>query len=127
MTCVEDESMNQWLKVINAKLDYLISQFLAKREAIVMTIEPLNISINGMSIIVQDKSRFDDLLKIRIVLSIAPPEVLHLYGEVVRSDLQPNYPERYEVGINFIGITGEVEDELKKLYVVNSRKVAGEK
>ena len=64
VTCVEDESMNQWLKVINAKLDYLISQFLAKREAIVMTIEPLNISINGMSIIVQDKLRFDDLLKI---------------------------------------------------------------
>jgi hypothetical protein len=110
---IEDESLNMWLNMINAKLDYLISRDPPQNEdSLFMTFEPLNVSGSGMMIKTTEEFQKGDILEIKMVLQSYPPKVLYLYGEVVRIEGNPLYPGVKNVGLNFLNINEEVRNEI---------------
>jgi hypothetical protein len=112
---VENELLNLWLNMINAKLDYLIRMAPSKKEVVVTVgVEPLNISGNGMSLATKEEFSIGDVLEIRIVLQTYPSKVLHLYGEVVRVDGAPDMSDTHILGIKFLGMSDAVRNEILK-------------
>ncbi len=112
---VQDELLNMWLNMLNAKLDYLIRQASPKREDIVfMNCEPLNISGSGMSLVVQESFKIGDILEIRMVLQTYPSKILYLYGETVRIEGTPQKAESHIVSVKFRGMNDEVRNEILK-------------
>jgi hypothetical protein len=112
---VGDEKLAHWLNMVNAKLDYLMRQSAPKQEETVsIDFEPLNISGSGMSLAAKEQFGTGDLLEIRIVLQAYPSKVLHLYGKVVRVEETPNKSGSYITGIQFVGLSETVRDEILK-------------
>lgn len=112
---LDDERLIQWLYMLNNKLDYLINLFSPHREDFVsLSFEPLNISGSGMRLKSTEQFSIGDVLEIRIVLQSCPPEVLHIFGEVVRTEPLASHPGAYTVGIRFIGMNDEVRSEIVK-------------
>jgi hypothetical protein len=112
---VKDERLNLWLNMLNAKIDYLTSFTFPRSEwANSMRVEPLNISGGGMSLIAREQFDMGEILAIRIVLHAYPAKILHLYGEVVRIESTPENPDRFVIGIKFVGMSEEVRNEIIK-------------
>ncbi len=112
---VEDEKLNLWLNMINAKLDYLIRLSPSKQEEVVyVEIEPLNISGGGMSLATKENFTMEEILEIRIVIEVYPPKVLYLYGDIVRIEAVPGKHDSYTLGIKFLGMNEDVRDEILK-------------
>ena len=112
---VEDEKLNLWLNMINAKLDYLIRLFPSRQEEVVyVEIEPLNISGGGMSLATKENFTLEEILEIRIVIRVYPPKVLYLYGNIVHIEAVPDKPDIYTLGIKFLGMCEEVREEILK-------------
>jgi Tfp pilus assembly protein PilZ len=112
---VGDEHLCQWLNMLNAKLDYLISLTVPERKGFVtMKFEPLNISASGMAIVTQEAVQIGDVIEIRIVLQAYPAKILYLYGEVVRIQPTRGKHKRYSIGLKFLNMTDEVRNEILK-------------
>jgi hypothetical protein len=112
---VEDERLNQWLNMLNAKLDYLISHVAPRDGGIsTMAFEPLNISGSGMRVMTKENFNVSDIIEVRIVLQAYPSKILNLYGEVVRVKDATGLPGTYIVGITFLGMNEEVRSEILK-------------
>ncbi len=110
---IEDENLNMWLNMINAKLNYLISRDPPQKEdSLFMTFEPLNVSGSGMMIGTTEEFQKGDILEIKMVLQSYPAQVLYLYGEVVRIKENPRHPGMKNVGLNFLNINEEVRNEI---------------
>jgi hypothetical protein len=120
---LEDEALNMWLNMINAKLDCLIRNAAPKREDVmVMTCEPLNISGSGMSLITRELFNIGDMLEIRVILQAYPSKILCLYGEVVRVEGVPKKAESFNVSVKFQGMSDEVRNEILKFDFKKQRK-----
>ncbi|HUV06252.1 MAG TPA: PilZ domain-containing protein [Spirochaetia bacterium] len=110
---IEDERLNLWLNMINAKLDYLIRLSPSrKEEAVSVAIEPLNISGGGMSLATKENFTLGEILEIRIVIQAYPSKVLYLYGNIVRIEAVPDKSDIYILGIKFFGMSENVRDEI---------------
>jgi hypothetical protein len=112
---VEDEKLDLWLNMINAKLDYLIRLSPSREEDVVYAeIEPLNISGGGMSLVTKEHFTLEEMLEIKIIIRVYPPKVLYLYGNIVRIEAVPNKPDTYTLGIEFSAMREDVRDEILK-------------
>lgn len=112
---IEDERLNIWFNIINAKLDYLISRNPPQQaDSVFMAFEPLNVSGSGMMIETAEEYRKGDILEIKMVLQSYPAKVLYLYGEVVRIQDNPRHPDMKNVGLNFLNLTEEVRNEIMR-------------
>jgi hypothetical protein len=112
---VQDERMNAWFNMLNAKLDYLIRLAPAQYEiGSSIASEPVNISGSGMMMITSDSFQIGDIMEIKMVLHVYPANVLYLYGEVIRIEETPYRPDVHTVGMKFIGMTEEVRNEILK-------------
>ncbi|MEW6333079.1 MAG: PilZ domain-containing protein [Thermodesulfobacteriota bacterium] len=110
---VDDEKLQMWLSMLNAKLDYLIRLAPARQEeAVHAKIEPLNLSAGGMSLVTDEHFTPGERVEIRIVMQAYPPKVLYLYGEVLRIDAVPEKPGMHLLGIQFEGMSEEVRAEI---------------
>jgi hypothetical protein len=120
---LKDESLNLWLNMLNAKLDYLIRQATAQREPVVfMTFEPVNISAGGMSLVSDERFGVGDILEIRIVLEAYPSKILYLYGELVRVEAAPRKSGGYTASMKFLGMNDDVRDEILRFDFKKHRK-----
>jgi hypothetical protein len=112
---VEDERLDHWLNMLNAKLDYLISHIAPIDDGNTsMAFEPLNISGSGMRMMTKEKFNVSDIVAVRIILQAYPAKILNLYGEVVRVKAIPDLHGIYTVGIKFVGISEELRHEIVK-------------
>jgi len=112
---VQDERLNDWLNMLNTKLDYLIRLAPSQHEiGASMDFEPVNISASGMMMIVTDPVKIGDIMEIKMILQAYPAKILYLYGEVIRSGETPHLLNRHTVGIKFLGMTEEVRNEILK-------------
>jgi hypothetical protein len=120
---VEDETLNLWLNMLNAKLDCLIRHAVPKQDdVVVMSFEPLNISGSGMGLMTRESVHIGDLLEIRLVIQAYPAKALCLYGEVVRIEDIPSKPEHKNVSVKFRGMTDDVRDEILQFDFQKQRK-----
>jgi len=112
---LKDERLNAWLNMLNAKLDYLIRIASPPQEAFIpLSLELLNISGSGISLMMEEEVAIGDILEIRIVLETYPAKVLYLLGEVVRISETPKKPNTSTVSIQYLNIDETVRNEIIK-------------
>jgi hypothetical protein len=110
---VEDERVNAWMNMLNAKLDYLIRITVPRQEAFeFLSFEPLNISAGGMSLTTKEKIAIGELLEIRMVLETYPAKVLYLLGEVVRVGEMEDKPGTFTLGLRYVEIDETIRREI---------------
>jgi hypothetical protein len=109
---IENEELNMWLHMINAKLDYLINRDLPNNaDSFSMNLQPVNISGSGMMTVMKEFQK-GDLLEIKIALQSSPTKVIHLHGEVVRVEENPRQPGTKKVGVKFSDMDEAVRNEI---------------
>lgn len=120
---LQDEALNLWLNMLNAKLDYLIRQSAPKREEVVfMNFEPVNISAGGMSLVSDEPFVIGDILEIRMVLQAYPSKILYLYGTMVRIEAAPPKTGGFTSSVKFLGMNDDVRNEILKFDFKKHRK-----
>lgn len=116
---VMDKALNDWLVMINSKLDTLINMMNYQREGFLsLPFTKVNISGGGLSFPMQDSCQPGDILEIKMLLPETPPIPLYLYGEVVSVD---QLPEGLNVGVQYTATDQDIQ-ELIARYVFNRQR-----
>uniref|UniRef100_A0A7C4JT72 PilZ domain-containing protein n=1 Tax=Thermodesulfobacterium geofontis TaxID=1295609 RepID=A0A7C4JT72_9BACT len=111
-----DESLNAWLKLINAKLDYLISVLTREKEGFNdLPFQKINISEKGIRFPSETPYEIGDFVEIKTVIDIYQPLGFYLYGEVLRCEKKENY---YEVAIKFINLPKDIKEKIQLFYLL---------
>lgn len=125
LTDVEDKVLSDWLKMLNAKLDSIISMLTFQREGFgSLPFVNVNISGGGLSFSSKEKYKIGDVLEMKMLIPVMPPIALYIYGEVVKVEPQIN---SYITGVKFIAIDEDIRDEIVKFVFRRQREMLREK
>jgi hypothetical protein len=117
----EDKLLAQWLNLLNAKLDSIISTLSVEREGFSsLTFQTLTISGSGMGFPSKVKYNRGDLLEIKILLYMYPHVALYLYGDVVNSN-QEN--DSFYTAVRFTEMSDDIRDEIVKFVFRRQREI----
>ncbi len=120
-----DEALNSWLKLINAKLDYLINLFTREKEGFnALPYQKVNISEKGIRFPFNEPLNPGEYVEIKIVLDVYQPLGFYLYGEVVRCEKKDN---KYEVAVKFINIPKDIQEKISFFVLLKERELIREK
>jgi len=115
-----DEALTSWLKLINAKLDYLINLFTREKEGFnELPYKKVNISEKGMRFPSEEPYYIGDILEIKTVLDIYQPVGLYLYGKVVRYEKKG--PDKFEVAVEFVNLSPDIRDKIS-FFILNKER-----
>ncbi|HVO66770.1 MAG TPA: PilZ domain-containing protein [Syntrophales bacterium] len=121
----EDKLLAQWLNMLNAKLDSIISTLSVEREGFCsLTYQMLNISGNGMGFKTKEKYNKGDFLEIKILLYMYPHVALYLYGDVVKSEQEG---DNFDTAVKFMEMTDDIRDEIIKFVFRRQREILSAK
>lgn len=119
-----DEGLNSWLKLINAKLDYLISILTREKEGFNdLPLQKINISEKGIRFPSKIPYEIGDLVEIKTVIDIYQPVGFYLYGEVLRCEKKEDI---YEVAIKFINLPKDIKEKLSYFILCKERELIRE-
>ena len=119
-----DESLNAWLKLINAKLDYLISVLTREKEGFNdLPFQKINISEKGIRFPSETPYEIGDFVEIKTVIDIYQPLGFYLYGEVLRCEKKEDY---YEVAIKFINLPKDIKEKISYFIFCKERELIRE-
>jgi len=114
-----DEALNNWLKLINAKLDYLIGLLTREKEGFGdLPLQKVNLSEKGISLKCHEKLNSGDFVEIKIVLDLFGPLGFYLYGRVVWAK---DAPEGTLIGVEFVKLPIDIKEKLG-LYILNKER-----
>jgi hypothetical protein len=114
-----DEALNNWLKLINAKLDYLIGLLTREKEGFGdLPLQKVNLSEKGISLKSPEKLNSGDFVEIKIVLDLFGPLGFYLYGRVVWAK---DAPEGTLIGVEFVKLPMDIKEKLG-LYILNKER-----
>jgi hypothetical protein len=114
-----DEALNNWLKLINAKLDYLIGLLTREKEGFGdLPLQRVNLSEKGISLKCPEKLNSGDFVEIKIVLDLFGPLGFFLYGRVVWAK---DAPEGTLIGVEFVKLPIDIKEKLG-LYILNKER-----
>ncbi len=114
-----DEALNNWLKLINAKLDYLIGLLTREKEGFGdLPLQKVNLSEKGISLKCSEKLNPGDFVEIKIVLDLFGPLGFYLYGRVV---WKKDEPEGTLIGAEFVKLPIDIKEKLG-LYILNKER-----
>jgi len=114
-----DEALNNWLKLINAKLDYLIGLLTREKEGFGdLPLQKVNLSEKGISLKCPEKLNSGDFVEIKIVLDLFGPLGFYLYGRVVWAK---DAPEGTLIGVEFVKLPIDIKEKLG-LYILNKER-----
>jgi hypothetical protein len=121
----DDKLLAQWLNMLNAKLDSIISSLSVEREGFSsLTYQMLNISGNGMGF--KSKKKYDrgDFLEIKMLLYMYPHVALYLYGDVVKSEQED---DSFNTAVKFTEMSDDIRDEIIKFVFRRQREILSAK
>lgn len=120
-----DEALNSWLKVINAKLDFIINLLTREKEGFnTLPYRRVNISEKGLRILIEEPLEVGDYVEIKAVLDIYQPLGFYLYGRVVRC----NPTERgYEVAFEFVNLPKDIREKISFFILQKERELIRER
>lgn len=122
---LEDKLLNDWLKMLNTKLDTLLNLMTFQREGISsLPFVQVNISAGGISFASKQWYNRGDVLEMKMMLPMIPPVALYLYGDVVKVEKQVNI---YNIGVQFIEMDEEIADEIVKFVFRRQREILRDK
>jgi hypothetical protein len=114
-----DEALNKWLKLINAKLDYLIGLLTREKEGFgALPFQKVNLSEKGICLKCPEKLNPGDFVEIKIVLDLFGPLGFYLYGRVVWAK---DAPEGTLIGVEFVKLPVDIKEKLG-LYILNKER-----
>ncbi|HUH65764.1 MAG TPA: PilZ domain-containing protein [Syntrophales bacterium] len=123
---LDDKPLAQWLNMLNAKLDSIISALSVEREGFgSLTYRALNISAAGMGF--KSKEKYDKgvFLEMKILLYMYPHVALYLYGDVIKSSERDG--DDFFTSIKFVGLTDDIRDEIIKFVFRRQREILSAK
>jgi hypothetical protein len=122
---IEDKQLADWLKMLDAKLDAILRLLVSDREGVsCLPYSMVNICGGGMRFSSPIPFSTGDLLEMKILLPLAPPISLHLYGEVVtvgrgqRGD---------DVSVRFVDIDDRSREEIVRFVFEKQRDILRKK
>jgi hypothetical protein len=116
---IMDEALNNWLKLINAKLDYLIGLLTREKEGFGdLPLQRVNLSEKGICLKSPEKLNSGDFVEIKIVLDLFGPLGFFLYGRVVWAK---DAPEGTLIGVEFVKLPIDIKEKLG-LYILNKER-----
>ena len=119
-----DEALNTWLKLINAKLDYLINLLTREKEGFNnLGYKKVNISEKGMRFPFTEPLEIGEFVEIKAVLDVYQPLGFYLYGRVVRCEKKD---KEYEVAVEFINLPLEVKEKIGFFILLKERELIRE-
>jgi hypothetical protein len=124
---VEEPLLNEWLRVINTKLDSIIHLIAIQNDGFQsLPFKAVHISANGMNFSTTDDFQAGDVLEMKVVLSSgqSPGLYLYLYGEVVKTEKQTS---GYVTVLSFIKIDDKIRDEIVRFVFEKEREILREK
>jgi hypothetical protein len=123
---VEDKALEEWLKTLNAKLDFIIDALDPHKDGFSnLPFCEINISAGGMSFMTHTHYKKGDVLEIKMAPSnVQDPVALCIYGEVVRIEKRER---EYRTAVKFILLEEDVRDELVRYVFERQREVLRER
>jgi len=120
-----DESLNSWLRLINAKLDYLINLLTREKEGFNdLPIQKINLSEKGVRFFSKIPFKVEDFLEIKTVMDIYQPLGFYLYGKVVRCEKKKE--DVYEVAAEFVNLPKDIKEKLSYFILQKEREIIRE-
>lgn len=113
-------TMNQLMLQINLKLEHLLGAFNLSRSEERMRIDKVSISASGIKLVTEEALSADDVVEVRMLLSITTPFWVVVGGTVVRSTMLRT--GKHEVAINFANMSEMVADEISRYALTNQKK-----
>lgn len=120
-----DEALNNWLKLINAKLDYLINLLTREKEGFnELPLKKVNISEKGLRFPSDAPFEVGSFVEVKAVLDLYEPLGFYLYGKIIRSEKKEDY---YEVALEWINLTPDIREKLGLYILQKERELIREK
>lgn len=120
-----DKLLNDWIQLLNAKLDAIISILTFERDGFgCLPLAPLNISGAGIGFVRTEHYALGAVLEIKLILPMIPPLPLYLYGEVVNAEQRTGC---WYTGTKFVEMDEEIRDAIVKYVFKRQRELLREK
>lgn len=121
---LQDKLLNDWIKLLNSKLDAIVNMLVLQREGFSsMPVTRVNISGGGLGFLSKDRYAGGNIIEAKLVLPVMPPVALFVYGEVVKVDMLKN---TYWVATKFVAMDEDVRDEVVKYVFRRQREMLRE-
>lgn len=124
---VEEPLLNEWLRVINTKLDSIIRLISIQNDGFQsLPFKAVHISANGINFSTHELFQPGDILELKVVLSSGQSAglYLYLYGEVIKNEKQTS---GYVTALTFIKIEDKIRDEIVRFVFEKEREILREK
>ena len=122
---MSDNILEEWLKILNSKLDTIISLITLQREGYFgLPFKAVNISGGGMSFVLPQAIPLGEILEIKLMITLLRPLALCIYGEVVKVE-QRN--EGYLTSIYYINMDDFIRDAIIRFVFEREREIIREK
>ncbi|MEZ0343675.1 MAG: PilZ domain-containing protein [Caldimicrobium sp.] len=120
-----DEALNNWLKLINAKLDYLINLLTREKEGFnELPFKKVNLSEKGLRFLSETPFEPASFAEVKLVLDLYEPLGFYLYGKIVRCEKKEDY---YEVALEWINLPLDIKEKLGFYLLQKERELIREK
>ena len=124
---VEEPLLNEWLRVINVKLDSIIHLITIQSDGFQsLPFKAVNISGNGINFTTRESFQAGDILEMKTILSSGQSAALYLYlyGEVLKTEKQTS---GYVTVMNFTKIDDKIRDEIVRFVFEKEREILRER
>ncbi|MCS7199210.1 MAG: PilZ domain-containing protein [Caldimicrobium sp.] len=120
-----DEALNNWLKLINAKLDYLINLLTCEKEGFTgLPYQRVNFSEKGIRFLYSSPLEKGQIMEVKLVLDLYQNLGFYLYGEVVRCEKKD---DQYEVALEWLPMPLDIREKISFYILHKQREIIREK
>lgn len=120
-----DRALAEWLKIINQKIDFLISLITMEQQGFSsLPLNKVDISGGGMSFISDYPYEQGDMLELKMVIENPAPLALYVYGEVIHCE---SIDSGFRVRVKFVNIDEDVRDQIVKFVFHRQRQILRQK
>ena len=116
---LSDPKLYEWVRFLDAKLDQILQLTFENKKDCQMPFEVCDLSGGGISALSHEQFSPGDTLEISILYPVSPPQILRLYGEVIRSEETAG---GYWTAVKFTMIDDSVRDKIFKLVFEKERE-----
>jgi len=122
---LDDKPLAQWLNMLNAKLDSIISSLAVDREGFgSLTFRAMNISAAGIGFKSKEKYDKGAFMEMKILLYMYPHVALYMYGDVINSEREG---DEFNTAVKFTGMSDDIRDEVIKFVFRRQREILSAK
>jgi len=120
-----DHILEEWMKILNAKLDTIVRMMTLQREGYFgLPYKAINISGSGMGFSLPDALPMGEILEIKLMLTFNKPIALCIYGEIMKVEQMDAH---YKTAVRYIHMDDSVRDEIIHFVFEREREIIREK